>query len=162
MNTLTHKHSLLLTLLHLWLLTICYSQKKLLQVRNVYSNSPVRMHLKNISLLLLMHFIFLNGKGNSWAGESFFFSHSTQNSIFFYLVLFPMVACMCVCVCACRFPAVSFPPPSCALSLYHHIFPWQINFTHDQPTPLAALGPAVIKRREITIYIILMQTSFSR
>lgn len=105
--------------------------------------------------------------------EKVFFFHSTQASTFpLYsfqqrssVCFCARVICVCVCVCIdsqqplCPSLLPSFP---CALSLYHHIFPWQINFTHDQPTPLATLGPAVIKRREITIYIILMQTSFSR
>ena len=36
--------------------------------------------------------------------------------------------CVWWCVCVCLFTPF-------ILMLYHHFLPWQINFTHDQPTP---------------------------
>lgn len=146
-------HTLLLTSVY-WLLAILWrsssewGKKMFIQIhywRCIWKVSPV--YCWCISF-------FLMGR------RKFFFFHSTQASTF-PLYSFQSVF-LCACLCACRFPAGTLSPPPCALSLYHHIFPWQINFTHDQPTLLAVLGPAVIKRREITIYIILMQTSFSR
>lgn len=168
-------HTPFLTSLHLCLQAVCYSSEKLLWVRKkCLFKFTTEDASEKISLFYCWctSFFLMGSRTREQERKFFSFFHSTQASTFSSTPSSMRVCAsvqLCtrvivqVCVCVCADSQQPFPPPLlCALSLYHHIFPWQINFTHDQPTPLAALGPAVIKRREITIYIILMQTSFSR
>lgn len=158
-------HTPLLTPLHFCLLPACNSPGETLECRETFTfNSLLRLNPKKYLNFTAEVSFFLMGRGKlvSRKEKVFFFTlHFSQASTFPPLYCFQRLSVRFVQICSCCFPR-SLSPLPCALSLYHHIFPWQINFTHDQPTPLAALGPAVIKRREITIYIILMQTSFSR